>query len=76
MLTFGFLFYSSSLFVCVLPFFQEEDIPELEIDMDELLDLSDAEQRAKLHVSSKSLVYSDLCTNTIHLPANTVAVLN
>ncbi|XP_013999326.1 protein phosphatase 1 regulatory subunit 14B [Salmo salar] len=28
---------------------EEEDIPELEIDMDELLDLSDAEQRAKLH---------------------------
>nr|XP_046147077.1 protein phosphatase 1 regulatory subunit 14B-like isoform X2 [Oncorhynchus gorbuscha] len=33
--------------LCML--WQEEDIPELEIDMDELLDLSDAEQRAKLH---------------------------
>ena len=30
---------------------QEEDIPELEIDIDELLDLSDSEQRLKLHVS-------------------------
>ncbi|XP_046877583.1 protein phosphatase 1 regulatory subunit 14B-like isoform X2 [Hypomesus transpacificus] len=27
----------------------EEDIPELEIDIDELLDLSDSEQRLKLH---------------------------
>uniref|UniRef100_A0A8C8BYE7 Protein phosphatase 1 regulatory subunit 14B n=1 Tax=Oncorhynchus tshawytscha TaxID=74940 RepID=A0A8C8BYE7_ONCTS len=32
---------------------EEEDIPELEIDMDELLDLSDAEQRAKLHSQSE-----------------------
>ncbi|XP_010887837.3 protein phosphatase 1 regulatory subunit 14B [Esox lucius] len=28
---------------------EEDDIPELEIDIDELLDLSDAEQRSKLH---------------------------
>ncbi|XP_071775909.1 protein phosphatase 1 regulatory subunit 14B-like [Centroberyx gerrardi] len=29
---------------------EEEEIPELEIDIDELLDLSDSEQRSKLHV--------------------------
>ncbi|XP_062324429.1 protein phosphatase 1 regulatory subunit 14B-like [Osmerus eperlanus] len=28
---------------------EEEDIPELEIDIDELLDLSNSEQRLKLH---------------------------
>lgn len=30
--------------------FQEDDIPELEIDIDELLELSDCEQRIKLQV--------------------------
>uniref|UniRef100_A0A8B9GNF9 Uncharacterized protein n=1 Tax=Astyanax mexicanus TaxID=7994 RepID=A0A8B9GNF9_ASTMX len=29
----------------------EEEIPELEIDIDELLELSDEEQRSRLHVS-------------------------
>ncbi|KAM4632849.1 protein phosphatase 1 regulatory subunit 14B-like [Polymixia lowei] len=28
---------------------EEDDVPELEIDIDELLDLPDAEQRSKLH---------------------------
>uniref|UniRef100_A0AAR2J1E5 Uncharacterized protein n=1 Tax=Pygocentrus nattereri TaxID=42514 RepID=A0AAR2J1E5_PYGNA len=31
---------------------EEEEIPELEIDIDELLELSDEEQRTRLHVSS------------------------
>lgn len=37
--------------VCALP--QEEEIPELEIDIDELLELTDEEQRTRLHVSSQ-----------------------
>lgn len=51
---------SQFAFLCFLCFFhrfplrpgQEEEIPELEIDIDELLDLPDAQQRSKLHVSA------------------------
>lgn len=32
--------------------FQEEEIPELEIDIDELLELTDEGQRTRLQVSS------------------------
>lgn len=43
-------------------FLQEEEIPELEIDIDELLELSDEGQRTRLHVS--------LCTKTITFYTN------
>lgn len=44
--------------VCV----QEEEIPELEIDIDELLELKDEEQRSRLHVRSHQ---KPLCINML-----------
>lgn len=37
--------------------FKEDDIPELEVDIDELLELSDCEQRLKLQVVK--IIYLD-----------------
>ncbi|XP_036449814.1 protein phosphatase 1 regulatory subunit 14B isoform X2 [Colossoma macropomum] len=36
---------------------EEEEIPELEIDIDELLELSDEEQRTRLHDFINGLLY-------------------
>ena len=46
---------------CVLLFLQEEEIPELEIDIDELLELTDEGQRSRLQVrlsNSRTFTFS------------------
>lgn len=48
---------SDLLFLIVV---QEEEIPELEIDIDELLELTDEGQRSRLQVSSSQ---NDSCFN-------------
>lgn len=51
-----FLIYKTEyLLKCSIPFLlQEEEIPELEIDIDELLELSDEGQRSRLQVRQKN----------------------
>lgn len=56
-------YYYTLLNVYFSLFFQEEEIPELEIDIDELLELPDEGQRTKLQVS----LYTKQLHSSVHL---------
>lgn len=65
------IFRARSFNGCVLSYvshsFQEEEIPELEIDIDELLELSDEGQRIRMQVSScKNQQKKKKMTHCIH----------